>query len=274
MMTIFSLAVLTTAVSQTKAPPDIAWQEIAPDGEEFFVTMPDAPQVSRGTRYFYLNRDVLVNFAVYTLVHDNTLFVIQSYELPKPKELLNDLFWNRKKLVKFGADLQSNGYKGKRFTQKGDSVFHSGSYFIAQRHLYIVDCARRDSPDPDMDRFLNSFAIRTAGQRTLPLPLSQTSLDRVYSGKEVTRKVIVLSQLEPNFTPEARAAHITGSVTLRARFSSSGLISDVEVLAGLPAGITEQAIQASKNIVFIPAERDGKPVSQNLEITYSFILSP
>jgi len=171
MMVIFSLAVLMTAGSRTNAAPDIAWQEIAPDGEEFFVTMPAPPQISRGTRYFYLNRDVLVNFAVYALVHDNTLLVIQSYELPKPKELLNDLFWTRKKLVKFGAELQSNGYKGKSFTQKGDSFFHRGSYFVAQRHIYIVDCARRDSPDPNMDRFLNSFAIRTAGQRTFQLPL-------------------------------------------------------------------------------------------------------
>jgi Gram-negative bacterial TonB protein C-terminal len=269
---IASLALLLPAASRNKAASDIAWQEIAPEGEEFFVTMPAPPQLSRGTLYFDLNRDVLVKFAVYALVHDDTLFVIQSYELPKPKELLNDLLWNRKKFIKIGTDLESNGYKGKSFIQKGDSLFHSGRYFIAQRHVYIVDCARRDSPDPNVERFLNSFAIRSAGQRALPLRLSQISPDQLYSGKEVTRKVVVLSKLEPNFTPEARAAHITGNVTLRANFSSSGLITDVVVLAGLPGGITEQAIEAAKNIVFLPAEKDGKPVSQNLEIRYSFMM--
>jgi hypothetical protein len=73
---IFFFAVFGNAIPTTNAAPDVAWQEVAPAGEEFFVTMPAQPQVSRGTRLFYLNRDVIVNFAVYALVHDKTLFVI------------------------------------------------------------------------------------------------------------------------------------------------------------------------------------------------------
>ncbi len=84
--------------------------------------------------YFYLNRDVLVNFTVYSLVHEHTLFVIQSYESSKPKELVKNVFWSRKKALKFGDDLQSNGYKGKSFAQTGESFVDTGRYFIAQRH--------------------------------------------------------------------------------------------------------------------------------------------
>lgn len=257
-------------------PSDVAWQEIAPEGEEFSVLMPFVPRVSQGRRYFYLNRHVLVNFAVYSLVHDNTLFVIQSYESAKPKDLIKDLFSSRTKGLRFQGDFQSNGYKGKTFTQQGDAFVDRGRYLIAKSHLYIIEAARRDSADSAMDRFLNSFAIRTA-TKSAPLSnatMSQSEADLEYSGKELTRKVIILSKGEPTYTPEARDSHITGSVSLRARFSASGLVEDVVVLSGLPKGLTEQAIEASKTIVFIPADKNGKPVSQVLELTYSFMLSP
>jgi len=268
------LVVSTNEVSHTNASTDLPWQEVSPESEEFSVMMPAPPHVSRGTIYFYLNRDVLVDFTVYSLVHEHTLFVIQSYESSKPKDLVKDLFWSRRKGFKFGGDLQSNGHRGKSFAQTGESFVDTGRYFIAQRHLYIVDSARRDLSDSNMGQFLNSFTIRGTNKPAIPLTVSQTSSDAVYSGKEITRKVIVLSKQEPGFTPDARASHVTGNVTLRARFSSSGLVNDVVVLSGLPKGLTEQAIEASKTIIFIPADKDGKPVSQNLELTYSFMLYP
>jgi hypothetical protein len=187
---------------------------------------------------------------------------------------VNELLWNRKQLIKIGTNLESNGYKGKTFTQKGEALFHSGRYFIAKKHVYIIDSARRDSTDPNIDRFLNSFAIRPTGQQTLPLDLSQASADRVYSGKEVSRKVWILSKVEPNFTPEASKNHITGIIKLSAKFSSSGVVSEIFVVSGLPGGLREQAIEAAKHIVFLPAEKDGRPVSQIMGLEYSFMLSP
>lgn len=63
-----SLLILTIGLSTAPAsslfvPPDVTWQEIAPEGEEFSVLMPLAPRVSHGTRYFYLDRHLVVNFA-------------------------------------------------------------------------------------------------------------------------------------------------------------------------------------------------------------------
>jgi len=218
-----------------------------------------------------------VNFAVYSLVHDNTLFVIQSYESAKPKDLIKNLFSARTKGLRFQGDFQSNGYKGKTFTQTGEAFVDNGRYLIAQSHLYIIEAARRDAFDSAMNRYLNSFVIRAANKSGVPFSnalLSQTQSDPVYSGKEITRKVIVLSKPEPTYTPDALDSHITGTVTLHARFSSSGLVEDIAVLSGLPKGLTEQAIEASKTIVFIPADKERKPVSQILELTYSFMLSP
>src|SRR5260370_12648988 len=94
--------------------------------------MPAAPHVSRGTMYFYLNRDVLVNFTVYSLVHEHTLFVIQSYESSKPKELVKNVFWSLRKALKFVYDLQSKCYNGKYLAQPPLRFLHSSRFFISQ----------------------------------------------------------------------------------------------------------------------------------------------
>jgi hypothetical protein len=42
------------------------------------------------------------------------------------------------------------------------------------------------------------------------------------------------------------------------------------VRAGLPKGLSEISIEATKAIVFVPAEKDGKPVSQKVVVEYNF----
>jgi hypothetical protein len=41
-------------------------------------------------------------------------------------------------------------------------------------------------------------------------------------------------------------------------------------LATLPEGLTEQAIEAARDIEFKPASKDGRPVSQYVTVEYNF----
>jgi hypothetical protein len=63
-----------------------------------------------------------------------------------------------------------------------------------------------------------------------------------------------------------------GTVILRGILSSSGKVTNVYSVAQLPSGLTEQAIAASKLITFLPALKDGKRVSQIIQIEYNFNL--
>lgn len=92
----------------------------------------------------------------------------------------------------------------------------------------------------------------------------------IFAGWEVTTKVKILQKSEPGYTQRARAAGIEGTVILRAVFSSNGTVEHILILRSLPAGLTEASIQAAKKIKFIPATRDGKPVSMIMELQYSF----
>ena len=94
----------------------------------------------------------------------------------------------------------------------------------------------------------------------------------ILSAREVSAKARVLSKPEPQYTEEARQKQITGTVVLRAIFAANGRVVGIRVIKGRPEGLTEKAIQAARRIRFTPAIKDGKPVSQFVQLEYNFNL--
>lgn len=94
--------------------------------------------------------------------------------------------------------------------------------------------------------------------------------EKVYERKEVDSTVKILSKPEPAYTNEASEQHVVGVVRLTAIFRHDGAIRNIEVVNGLPAGLTENAIAAARKITFTPAMKEGQPVSQKLMIVYQF----
>ncbi|MDT7540473.1 MAG: periplasmic protein TonB [Acidobacteriota bacterium] len=86
----------------------------------------------------------------------------------------------------------------------------------------------------------------------------------------VTRRAVIIAKPEPLYTDEARRHGTTGEVRLRLLLSASGEVTKIEPLTNLPDGLTESAVEAARRIEFIPAEKDGRPVSQLATIDYRF----
>jgi TonB family protein len=95
---------------------------------------------------------------------------------------------------------------------------------------------------------------------------------RTYAATEVTSRAVLLSKPEPGYTEEARARGTSGVVTLRMALGADGRVSNIEVLEGLPDGLSERAIDAAERIQFAPAQRDARPVSQWVTAEYVFQL--
>jgi TonB family protein len=95
--------------------------------------------------------------------------------------------------------------------------------------------------------------------------------DRVYNPSEVTR-ARVLFKPEPQYTEEARKNSITGTVILRVVFSRSGEVTNIRAMQSLQGGLTEKAIAAARQIRFVPATRNGQPVSMYMQLEYNFNL--
>jgi outer membrane biosynthesis protein TonB len=92
---------------------------------------------------------------------------------------------------------------------------------------------------------------------------AQANDDKPLTGKEVTVRAVVKSKPNPGYPTGARA-YILGS---------DGRVRDeIDVLEGLPHGVTDEAIKAARRIEFEPARKDGRPVSQYVTVIYHFNL--
>ena len=96
--------------------------------------------------------------------------------------------------------------------------------------------------------------------------------DRIFTGREVTSKARLISKPEPQYTEDARKNQITGTVVLKVVFQSNGTVTNIRTVSGLPYGLTERAIAAARQIKFVPATKDGHPVSMWMQLEYNFNL--
>jgi len=95
---------------------------------------------------------------------------------------------------------------------------------------------------------------------------------KIFTGKDVTTKARLISKPEPQYTEDARKNQITGTVVLKVVFASSGQVTNIRTVSGLPFGLTERAIAAARQIKFVPATKDGHQVSMWMQLEYNFNL--
>jgi TonB family protein len=94
----------------------------------------------------------------------------------------------------------------------------------------------------------------------------------IFRSGEVTERARVLTKPEPAYTESARGNEVTGTVVLRAVFAADGKVKHLSVIRGLPDGLTERAVAAARAIKFVPAKKDGRPVSMWMQLEYNFNL--
>ena len=116
----------------------------------------------------------------------------------------------------------------------------------------------------------NDYRCGKDGSHTRILDSVET--DDVFSAKMVDTRVVFRSKPRPGYTLEARRKRKQGFVILKVALSSTGMISRVRVLRGLPFGLTESAIKAACKLEFKPAIKDGQSVSQWVTAEYVFRL--
>jgi TonB family protein len=89
---------------------------------------------------------------------------------------------------------------------------------------------------------------------------------------EVDQRPRLLFKPEPQYTEEARHNQLSGTVMLRVVFSSAGEVDQIRAVQTLPFGLTEKAIAAARQIKFVPATKNGRPVSVHMQLEYNFNL--
>lgn len=91
-------------------------------------------------------------------------------------------------------------------------------------------------------------------------------------GGEVARPRGVYNP-KPAYTEIARKARIEGQVILQLTLDRQGAVSDLQVLRGLPMGLTEAAEEVVRTWRYEPALLNGKPVPVYMVVTVHFGLN-
>jgi protein TonB len=94
----------------------------------------------------------------------------------------------------------------------------------------------------------------------------------VFSVGNVTVRPQILGRPIPGYTDEARRNQVEGSVKVSVLLKADGSVSDIKVARGLGYGLDEKAIEAARQLRFVPAQKDGHVVSVRLFLEFKFSL--
>jgi TonB family protein len=82
-----------------------------------------------------------------------------------------------------------------------------------------------------------------------------------HKGEPGYKPAMALNAPRPNYTPEARAHHVQGTVKLAMLIDERGKAQSILVISALGYGLDEEAKSAARQIKFTAATKDGSPVA-------------
>ena len=289
MKRILILLSLMIVIAGTVAAQEIStsqpnWTRYTVKGEEFSINLPTQPAL---TTYALTRREPKEIWERHLGAYvDGVVYTIYSLDDGNPKKALkkrvtasmSNTRWDRDS----EQDVTRDGFDGKQFSSTV-APGHTVQLFATKNRYYQFQAVGAPPDDPRVTQFFSSLRLGenvdgigvTDGPGILwqPVgdPLNMNS-DRLYVGKDVTRKVLLVQKIEPQYTEFARLDQVTGTVVLRVVFSAYGSVTNIRTVQALPSGLTEQAISAARKIKFIPAVKDGKFVSMWMQLEYNFNL--
>ena len=278
-----TILLATTVKAQTQTAP---WLRYTVRSDEFSVTLPVEPEIKTSevfiTRLQKSRLERLVEAKAGKLVYR-----IYVYENPKPRQSLKDFVTEqttRSDLdLVFESDVTSGKFSGKQYSSHDRDFPSTEQYFATEGRLYRFVVWGATAEHEDAKQFFASVMLgkKAEGVEVLEgsTQASQSSGGigvgpgpAAFIGKEVDTKARLLTKPEPQYTTAARNHQIVGVVVLKVVFASSGKVTNIRVVQGLPDGLTERAIEAARKIKFIPASKEGKYVSMWMQLEYNFNL--
>jgi TonB family protein len=284
---LLSLLLLTAdgATSQTPAQRNttsdpLSWSKYTIKGEEFSVILPTLPAMTTFKAFQPRLRKERRERHLKTSL-GGVVYSIDVFENPSPKQSLDDFIAEQQANTDYDPaterSLTVNGVSGKEYSSRNKTLPGVAQFFFTEKRLLRFATTGSGAAGPAAKQFFSSivFDKKPTGIRITDgpgLPLEDDIGGTIYKGKDVDVKVKMLKKPNPEYTERARSSMTTGTVVLRAVFAWSGRVERITVVSGLPDGLTERAIEAAQRIRFIPAMKDGKPVSMWMMLVYNFNL--
>jgi TonB family protein len=256
------------------------WPRYTVKGEEFSIALPVPPSMTTRKVPLAGTNKNRVERVIQTTIN-NIDYTIYIYENPKPEQSLEDFIReqtaNAPREGLSERTLTIDGRPGKEYTYQTNNNPVTEQFFAAEKRLYRFVASGVPAAHAGAEQFFASIAF---GNKRKGFELTDGSAgeaptaggERLYTGREVDTKTRLISKPAPVYTAAARKNEITGVVILKVVFSADGKVTNIRVVQGLPHGMTEACIEAAKQIKFVPAMKDGKPVGMWMQLEYNLNL--
>ena len=291
-------AIASRATAQQQ---DRDWIEFSPPGESFHVSLPNQPQLDSdtvgpvtGSRY--VAASAVATYTIWSIKNSNyrsdvatdayldtTAELLWNGLLKSAREHLDEKA-RRSARMTYIREVTVGDLAGREYALTVGHLTGTTEFFVAREHIYVMLAMAQAGVDWPRERFFSSFRTSLAAPVS-PEPSAPglnggnaevsrdpSDYNRIFTGREVSQKARVLKKPEPTYTESARIFGVEGTVVLRAVFAKNGEVTNLHVVSKLPHGLTERAINAARNIKFIPAMKDDHPVSMWMELQYNFSL--
>jgi protein TonB len=107
-----------------------------------------------------------------------------------------------------------------------------------------------------------------------PLAALTTAVDLTYYNvRDLDVQPRALREIVPDYPDEADRQRLTGKVRLQLKLEADGRISDIDVVSATPPGVFDESeIQAFREALFAPAQKNGRPVRAQvvIEVLYDW----
>jgi TonB family protein len=164
-----------------------------------------------------------------------------------------------------GAVEADSLYRGAMAAANADSSEQALALEFYGRFLKTQDRVAEAEPIEARAKAIRQTRVSKMG----PKQVAPASAVRV--GHGVTAPTLAY-KVEPEYSEEARAAKLQGTVLLKVVIDVDGLAKDIEVINGQGLGLDEQAVAAIMRWKFNPGQKDGAPVPVVAQIEINFKL--
>jgi TonB family protein len=82
----------------------------------------------------------------------------------------------------------------------------------------------------------------------------------------------VIRKIDPNYTAQAKADEIVGTVSVRLTVNEQGFPTNVTLYRGIDPGLDRRAVEAVRQWRFLPATCDGEPIARPAVVDVHFQL--
>lgn len=263
------------------------WKRYQVKDEEFSVLLPQTPAMTTRTAYL-IKIDKERRERILGAYADGVGYAIYCFDNRNAKRSLDQLIqeFSNHWVGSESGQVSLDGFPGKEFRFKSNDNSAKTQFYLTEQQIYVFQVIASNLADVDGSaaKFLSSITLKKKlegitivdgpGDQpdSSPTPHNADGTQSPLSGRNVTVKASVITKPEPTYTEEARRNQIMGTIVIRCVFRSSGAVTDLKIVSGLPFGLNEKALESARQIRFIPAIKDGHFVSMYIQLEYNFNL--